>query len=240
MGVNKTTRMPTKACGGHRGIFSLLLTLSCLGISCADRSTAIEPKTTAQVAVPSAEAAIEPTPDVCDSSATCVAASSPDNARSSVDVSNTGPTEDGRRPGLRPRLSTNGSSDAGPAQPPDPHALCQVDGQYFVTGTVRSGTCPITQAGATDAFRTNRDGTVSMTAEGLEGECIGTMSGCTWTASCLISMRSALKSGDEGAFVYSYTFNSQGFSGAVVKTLPPLASIPGGCAAIVDASGVRR
>lgn len=149
-------------------------------------------------------------------------------------------TERGPGPRARSRLSTNRGHDAGAPPPETSQASCAVDGSYLVNGTVLSGTCPSTSGGLTDTFHTNADGTVSMTAEGLDGECTGTMNGCTWIASCLITMRHALRPGDQGVFDYTYTFTSRGFAGAVSESLPPLKALPNGCFARIDAVGVRQ
>ena len=73
-------------------------------------------------------------------------------------------------------------------------------------------------------------------ADGTDGECRGTMSCCTFTASRRRSTPRALGAADEETFEHAGTFYKQDFTGTVARILPPINSIPSGCRSVIDAT----
>jgi hypothetical protein len=118
---------------------------------------------------------------------------------------------------------------------------CLVNGTYTVTGVRESGNCDVPSEPVTDTFTTLSDVRVSLEIQGLPDlSPIGTMNGCTWTASGAFTVTDATGPDKRGTLQYSYTFNQTGLSGIVSMSLPPAKSLPNGCKGTTKVSGTRR
>ena len=118
---------------------------------------------------------------------------------------------------------------------------CTIVGTYTVSAETEGGDCPDAKDGMT--YTISRVGDAyGVEIQGLSGGCIADPVGtCKLQGKCDLAISDATDpSNARGTAQYSWTFTGSGFSGSMAISIPPAASLPGGCSGSSRQTATRR